>query len=47
MVMPGESGHVRRIGERLPAPLAFMLPVGGVGAVDMSISDLSTHWDIG
>ena len=40
MVMPGESDHVRRIGERLPAPLAFMLPPGGAAACPLSRDEL-------
>lgn len=40
MVMPGREGDVRAVAERLPSPLAYMLPVGGVGAVNMSIADL-------
>lgn len=40
MVMPGREGDVRAAAERLPSPLAYMLPVGGVGAVGMSIPDL-------
>jgi hypothetical protein len=38
--MPRTSEDVRTIGERLPRPLMYMVPTGGLGAIDMPIPDL-------
>jgi 2-methylisocitrate lyase-like PEP mutase family enzyme len=40
LVMPRTSEDVRIIGERLPRPLMYMVPTGGLGAIDMPIPDL-------
>lgn len=40
MVMPGRNGDVRAAAKRLPSPLAYMLPVGGIGVVGMPVAEL-------
>ena len=40
LVMPRNLDDVRTIGERLPRPLMYMVPTGGLGAIGMPIPEL-------
>jgi methylisocitrate lyase len=41
LVMPRNLEEARSVGSRLPRPLMYMVPTGGLGAVGISLSELS------
>lgn len=41
LVMPAKPADLATIGARLPPPLMYMLPTGGIAAVGMTIEELS------
>ena len=41
LVMPRNAEDVRTIGARLPRPLMYMVPAGGLGAAGLPLSELS------